>query len=177
MNKRVVISGGPCTGKTSIINTLDKIGYPCLHEFSRHIIEEGIRTQNNIVPWGNLPAFTEKVFEGRIEQFNKGNEVKLAFYDRSIVDSIAYMEYDAVEVPQKYIQGALEYRYFPKVFVTPFWEEIYTTDDQRIEPIEKAQRLERYIIESYQKFDYEVLIVPKMSIQDRIDFILDHINE
>ena len=31
-NKRIVLAGGPSTGKTSVINELNKLGYICFEE-------------------------------------------------------------------------------------------------------------------------------------------------
>ena len=40
MIQRFVITGGPATGKSSIIEYFQKIGYPCFEEVSRAIIQE-----------------------------------------------------------------------------------------------------------------------------------------
>ena len=37
--KRIVISGGPSSGKTTLINELKKLGHNCFDEVSREIIE------------------------------------------------------------------------------------------------------------------------------------------
>ena len=38
--KRIVITGGPGTGKTTIINSLIESGYSCMEEVSRQITLE-----------------------------------------------------------------------------------------------------------------------------------------
>ena len=40
MIKRIVITGGPSSGKTSIIDKLQSLGHKCLEEVSREIIKE-----------------------------------------------------------------------------------------------------------------------------------------
>ncbi len=46
MPKKIVITGGPGTGKTSLINHLEIKGFNCMHEISREVTlkakEEGI---------------------------------------------------------------------------------------------------------------------------------------
>lgn len=178
VRKKVIISGGPSSGKTSIINALMKQGFHCEEEFSRHIIEEGVRTGSGIVPWDKLDLFTEKVFEGRLKQFYNGDQFnQTIFYDRSIIDSIAYMEHDDEFIPQHYVQDARNLRYHFQVFITPYWNEIYTTDEQRKEPSEKAQSLEKSIIDCYKKYQYQIIFIPKTTIEKRIEFILNNIHE
>ena len=40
MIKRIIITGGPCSGKTSIIDSLKDNGYKCFNEISREIIQK-----------------------------------------------------------------------------------------------------------------------------------------
>ena len=42
MLKRIVITGAPGSGKTSLIKSLKLDGYTCIDEFSRKIFKEGI---------------------------------------------------------------------------------------------------------------------------------------
>ena len=39
-NKRVVLAGGPSTGKTSVINELKKLGFVCFDEAARDILSD-----------------------------------------------------------------------------------------------------------------------------------------
>ena len=39
-NKRIVLAGGPSTGKTSVINELNKLGYMCFEEAARDILSQ-----------------------------------------------------------------------------------------------------------------------------------------
>ncbi|MEC7173627.1 MAG: AAA family ATPase, partial [Bacteroidota bacterium] len=38
-NKKIVISGGPGSGKTTLVNLLKDKGYRCFEEFSRILID------------------------------------------------------------------------------------------------------------------------------------------
>lgn len=39
--KKIVLTGGPCCGKTTLIEELNKRGYPVLHETAREVLNEG----------------------------------------------------------------------------------------------------------------------------------------
>ena len=40
--KRYVLTGGPCSGKTTVLNILAKCGYPVVPELAREMIEKEI---------------------------------------------------------------------------------------------------------------------------------------
>ena len=52
--QRIVITGGPGFGKTSIIDELESRNFPCQHEVSRTIIKEQLEIGGDILPWKNL---------------------------------------------------------------------------------------------------------------------------
>jgi len=174
MTKRIVISGAPGTGKTSIIKELSNRGYKCHPEISREIIANQLKTSGTITPWQDLNTFSELVIEGRLKQFESAT-TKLEFYDRGIIDSIAYLLKDKISITNKWQQIASNNAYFSKVFITPPWEAIYCKDNERKEDFETAMEIHQYMIEAYELYSYEVCIIPKMSINERIDFIISQI--
>ena len=88
MTKRIVISGAPGTGKTSIIEELSRKGYHCKPEISREIIAHQIAINGNITPWQDLEQFSEIVLEKRITQHRETTN-PTEFFDRSIIDVFA----------------------------------------------------------------------------------------
>ena len=64
MIKRIIITGGPCSGKTSIIEALKEREYYCFNEVSREIIQDmDIKTA-----FKNID-FEEAVFKKRKKDF------------------------------------------------------------------------------------------------------------
>lgn len=172
--QRVAITGGPGTGKTSLIHELEALGYPCSHEYSRHIIQESLKVGSDVVPWDNLDAFSHRVMEGRTRQFHEA-EGDLHFFDRTIIDTIAYQKADALHVQEEWHRAALELRYDQTVFFTPPWEEIYATDEERKESLEKLYHLHRYLVDTYTEYGYRVMEVPKIGITERANWILEQL--
>ncbi|MBQ0787779.1 MAG: ATP-binding protein, partial [Oceanihabitans sp.] len=84
--KKIIITGGPGTGKTSIINELVKRGYNCIEEISRQITlkarEDGIEQLFLTEPL----LFSELLLKGRKKQFEEANAFKedFIFLDRGI---------------------------------------------------------------------------------------------
>ena len=91
MNRKFIITGAPGTGKTSIISELINMGISCSEEISREIIAEQIAIKGNTLPWKNLKLFSKRVAKLRKKQFENAPNDQLHFFDRSIVDVIAYL--------------------------------------------------------------------------------------
>jgi predicted ATPase len=178
--KRVIITGGPSTGKTSLINELEKKGYDCIHETSREIIQEALANDSNILPWKDHLKFSERVILQRKNHYFKAkteSSKKYTFFDRGIPDVFAYLKYDKIKVPEKFIELGNTLRYYSKIFLTPAWKNIYENDNERVEDFDKAEKLQHLIHHTYKKLGYEVILIPKTTIEKRINFILNHLNE
>jgi predicted ATPase len=177
---RVIITGGPSTGKTSLIKELENIGYNCVHETSREIIQESLANGSDVLPWKNLLKFSERVIQQRENHYHsavsKGSK-KFTFFDRGIPDVFAYMEYDRIEIPKRFLKLGESLRYHTKIFITPAWKAIYENDNERVEDFNKAEQLQHYIHNIYKGLGYEVIVIPKATIENRIRFILDHLDE
>ena len=174
MIKRIAISGAPGTGKTSLINELLLQGYKCHAEVSREIIAEQLKIGGDITPWQDLNAFSELVINERLKQFKHAKN-ELEFFDRTIIDSLAYLLKDALPISKKWDNLAKEFRYSKTVFITPPWESIYKNDSERMEDFETATSIHQFMIKTYELYGYVVIIIPKVSVKERIQFILHHI--
>ena len=78
MIQRYIITGGPATGKSSIIEYFQQIGHPCFEEVSRGFIQE-----QNIQTSAKNFDFEAAVFRERKTQYLAAT--KLHFYDRSML--------------------------------------------------------------------------------------------
>lgn len=168
MINRFVITGGPATGKSAIIKFLQQQHYHCFTEVSREIIDEKkIETTSKDID------FEAAVFNQRKIDFLAGND--LHFYDRSMLDGLAYMDINNISIP-KYMQETLrKYHYHKRVFYAPIWKEIYTKDTQRLESIEEAIVIDKSLRKVYQAHGYELIELPFTSIAERVNFILSKI--
>ncbi len=171
----MIISGGPGFGKTSIIDELEKRSYNVMHEVSRSIIKEQLESGGDILPWENLTTFSRLLFERRVKQFQEAAENKWVFFDRGIPDIVAYMGKDELEIPSSYMLKLEECNYYPLVFIVPPWQEIFKNDAERMENYKTAFEINEIIIETYSNLGYDIEILPKVSIQERTDFILNKI--
>lgn len=166
-----MLSGGPGTGKTSIITRLENQGYKVFHEVSREIIRKEIEKKSNVLPWADLEAFSNEVLKGRIADFHKANSVH--FYDRSIIDTFAYHIKNNEDLSKDWLKLSHELRYHTDVFITPPWQEIYTIDNERKESWEDLLDLHDALLKAYANFGYNIVEIPNLTIEERTNFILN----
>lgn len=175
MNNKYIITGAPGTGKTAIINALKKKGYSCAEEISRAIITQEIASGGDALPWKNLAAFSLQVIALRKAQHTNALKGKTHFFDRGIIDVIAYLKHDNLVVNNDIIKMAKQFSYNKTVFYTPIWSEIYINDNERKEDLITAKNIENFLLDTYQSFDYTLVEVPKLPVDERTAFILSKI--
>ncbi|MCM4160349.1 ATP-binding protein [Antarcticibacterium flavum] len=175
-NKKIVITGGPGTGKSSVIKHLEREGYICYHEVSREITAAAQKQGISQLFLEKPILFSEKLLEARVKQHIEAslNEVSTVFLDRGIPDVVAYMEYFGTTYPQKFQQACEDHSYY-RVFLLPPWEDIYQTDNERYESFEQALLIHDHLKKTYLSYGYEPIEVPKNTIENRSDFILNNI--
>ncbi|MCF4101755.1 ATP-binding protein [Gillisia sp. M10.2A] len=177
-NKKIVITGGPGTGKSSVIVNLESQGHYCLHEISRQITleaqEEGIDQLFLEKPL----LFSEKLLEARVNQHKESLHLtkEVIFFDRGIPDVIAYMDYFNTHYPSKFDEACERHEY-DKIFLLPPWKEIYTTDNERYESFDQAMSIHEYLKKAYIRYGYNPIEVPTDSIENRRDFILNNLDD
>lgn len=180
MAKGYVITAGPCSGKTSVIDELASRGYDTIRETARDVIDFQQQKEQGILPWTDLPAFQTLVIT---EQFRREApfEGRTYFADRGIFDGEAYLAEQNILTPN-WMRAIYEENLdrYNKIFLLDPLSN-YQKDDQRIESPERGIALTDYIGNTYRKYGFDVINVPvfegekKDSIRKRADFILERI--
>jgi len=176
VQKRIVITGGPGTGKSSIIRKLEMEGYDCLHEVSREITAAAQREGITQLFLAQPLLFSQKLLEARIGQYQQASAIpgNFVFIDRGIPDVVAYMDYFGTRYPSEFNEACAEYKYH-HIFLLPPWKEIYLTDNERYESFEQAEEIYKKLKLSYLSHGYPIIEVPRDSVSQRCDFILNNL--
>jgi len=174
----IVIIGGPGTGKTTIIDGLLERGHCCYPEISREITLEAKKQGIEQLFLENPLLFSELLLEGRKKQHQQAleEECDVVFIDRGIPDVLAYMHYIGDAYPAFFDEACREHQY-TKIFILPPWEAIYESDDARYENYEQATLIYKHLKETYESYGYNLIEVPKDTVDNRILFILGHLSK
>jgi len=171
-----VIIGGPGTGKTSIIDALKARGYCCYPEISREVTMEAKKQGIDQLFLEQPLLFSELLLEGRKKQYLDAQKEshEVVFIDRGIPDVLAYMHYIGDSYPS-FFDAACRENIYSEVYILPPWKEIYVSDEARYENYEQSVLIHNHLVETYTKYGYQLIEVPKDSLDNRILFILDKI--
>ncbi len=181
--KRIVITGGPGTGKTSVIEKLEEAGHYCFHEIIRSMTLEAKKNgkseefvSNPIISVSDPIAFNKMLLEGRVKHFKEADDLKeeQVFYDRGIPDVLAYMDYFKQSYTKDFIEVCRAHTY-DLIFILPPWEAIYISDNERMESYTEAKEIHTQLEQTYHSMGYKPITVPKGTVEERLTFILNHI--
>jgi predicted ATPase len=169
--KTIAITGGPCSGKSSLIQELGNRGYPVLQEVARRVLEKNKGIRKTFLQ-NQQEIFMMHLSEEEKKKLTYKN-MQYFFLDRGAIDAIAYTRFYAKRVPDEFLKQNVANRY-DYVFVLerlPF-----RNDGTRIENSEEeAVGLHEAIIKEYENYDYDLIPVPLGSIKERADYILDYV--
>jgi predicted ATPase len=174
-----VISGGPGSGKTTVLCELAKLGFQNAPEVARQIIQEQVRDGGTVLPWQDREAYTRLMLQRSIESYRLHTPaLRTTFADRGIPDTLGYARLIALreeELMRDLLAACRQYRYASVVFLAPPWKEIYETDGERKQDFAESERTFEQITEVYRECGYELLPLPRMTPVARARFILDQI--
>ncbi len=174
LKQRFVITGGPSSGKTSILENINSNKIICFEEVGRKIISKYLK-KNNLNPFLNSPiALSNEIFELRFKDFKKNSKKNIHFYDRGIHDVVAYLKLYHISVPNK-IEKTCKNNLYDKIFLLPPWKKIYVNDNERLESFETSIEIYSKIKKVYKSFGMDTVDVPIGSIKQRINFIYNMI--
>lgn len=174
--KFYVLTGGPGSGKTTVIEELHKRGHGCVEEVGRQVIKEQVEAGKDALPWGNKRAFRDLMLERSIETYEAVRyNPKTVFFDRGIPDLIGYSVLDNIPMGENLIRASETYRYNAKVFIFPPWKEIYENDSERKQSFDVAVATYEAMVKAYSKTGYELIDVSLGTVTERCKFLLSSV--
>jgi len=172
MQTQVVISGCSGGGKSSLLGELQRRGYATVVEPGRRIIAEQTRQGGNALPWSDMAAFLrEALHVAEIDLKTIAWNAGPIFFDRGLIDAAAALQ-RLFDVPLSQSLGESR-PYGRLVFLAPPWPEIYCADEDRRHEFYEAEAEYHHLDRTYRALGYQVRLLPKASVADRADFVLE----
>ena len=164
-----VITGAPCSGKTSVLIELEGRGFRWHPEIARvYIDQEKAKGRALEDIRENEGEFQRGLVDTKLKVEADTDTEETVFFDRAMPDSITYYRVGKLD-PKLVLPDCFKYRY-KKVFIFDRLE--YVLDGARTEDDKTAEFLDKWLDIDYRMLGYDVIRVPVMSINDRVDFIL-----
>ncbi|HWU15343.1 MAG TPA: AAA family ATPase, partial [Caulobacter sp.] len=93
------------------------------------------------------------------------------FFDRGLVDAAVALEHATGGAVLETLGRA--HRYHRRVFLVPPWPEIYVSDPERPHGFEAARAEYGRLLSAYQRLGYGTVVLPKLEVGARADFVLE----
>lgn len=168
-----MLTGGPGSGKSTLIESLQRAGYSTMPEAGRSIIQEQVALGGRALPWVDPLLFSEMMLSWDIRSYRMAEQLYgPVFFDRGLLDVLGYLRLVGQPFPAHMEKAAREFRYNTRVFVAPPWKEIFQQDSERKQDFAEAVRTYQ-VMSIYSEFGYELIEIPRGSVEERVRFILN----
>lgn len=175
--RRVVITGGPGSGKSTLIAALDEAGHRVVEEAGRAVIRDQMAAGGNALPWGDPHHFARAMLARDIDAWHATADADgPVFFDRGIPDIQGYLRVIGAAPLAEVDTAARAYRYAPCIFIAPPWQAIYVQDDERRQDFAEARRTFAVMCGVYGALGYEPVPLPLAPVAERVAFVLAHLD-
>lgn len=172
-NRWYVLTGGPGSGKTSLMEELNTRGHAIVKESARYHVRQQLAKGLTLEQIRrDEKAFQEAVFRQKQIIHEALSKDVVTFFDRGYHDTLAYLEHYGYAI-KKFITEACRDMRYEKVFVLDMLP--YRRDEARIEDFATASQIHEALITAYQKSGHDVVHVPVLPLPARADFILSRL--
>lgn len=97
--RRIVLTGGPGSGKSTLIDVLHRRGFPHSQEAGRAIIQDQVSIGGHALPWGDRQAFAERMLDWELRSWREATGETCWFFDRGLPDIAGYLTLCGLSIP------------------------------------------------------------------------------
>ncbi len=169
-----IVTGGPGSGKSTLIDALASRGIATMPEAGRAIIQDQVAIGGDALPWADRCKFAELMLSWELRSRRAAQTVDSpVIFDRGVPDVLGYLRLCALPVPPHALKAAQLFRYHRRVLIAPPWQAIFTHDRERKQSFAEAQATYQALVDVYLSLDYELFHLPLAPVEERVQFALD----
>ena len=169
----IVISGGPCSGKTTVIDALAERGHATIPEAATELIRDPAFDQLRTDP----REFQRQVLLRQLENERRLLETReagsIVFLDRGIADGFGYLEYHGIEPFEERIEAWAENRQQTRCVLFFESRPDYQAASHRSETPDEARRIRENLLQDYRSRHDRVSLVEWLPVEERIAAVLE----
>lgn len=178
MDNYFIISGGPGSGKTTLIEALAARGYGRSLEAGRFIIQAQVAIGGSGLHWSDFRLYAELMLMHEIRSYEAARQADgPVFFDRGVPELVGYLPMMGAAAPAHFARAAERFRYNRRVFMAPPWPEIYANDTERKQDFAEAVDTYERCRATYLATGYELVELPKVSVAERVLFVLERVGD
>jgi predicted ATPase len=172
---RSVITGGPGTGKSALLEAAALAGLATSGEVARDILREpggmALRARD---PTG----FAEAMLARELAAFRAAAAPKApVIFDRGFPDIVGFLALAGLPVSAELDEVCRTLRYDGPIFRAPPWRGIYVSDRERIQSWDDACASDRAVSAAWARYGYSLVDLPLMPVEERLRFVLDALRD
>jgi len=168
-----VITGGPGSGKSTLVDALAERGICTMPEAGRAIIRDQVAIAGEALPWSDRSAFAELMLSWEMRSYRAALSLsRPVIFDRGVPDVLGYLRLSGLPIPPHVERAAQTFRYHHRVFIAPPWPEIFALDAERKQSFQEAQATCEVMVETYSALGYELIPLPLGSVEKRVQVVL-----
>ena len=183
----IVLTGGPFSGKTTLLHEMRKMGYPVVEEVAIDVIQREIATRG-VVEFQNWKRHNLVEFQTTILAEQKRREDIVAdkviqeamgsqsiIFDRGTLDGIAYLEYHGVTPSASFVKSALNSQYDLVLICETLPDFDSRQNTGRSESGVKSHALSRVMGEVYHRYGYLTMKMETLPVLERTNRLISYI--
>ena len=169
-----VITGPPCSGKSTTLEELARLGFRVRREIARGLIDEELRNGRTLAQLrADIRSFQIEILRRALASEAGQPPREVVFFDRAIPDSLSYFRLHGLPEAEYHRLVPVAPRY-GKVFILEAIPD-YLPDYARAETVQERDALLQSLPEIYSEVGAEVYRVPFLEFEQRVAYILDRL--
>ncbi|WP_066808831.1 AAA family ATPase [Sphingomonas asaccharolytica] len=174
MSDFFVISGCSGGGKSSLLAALARRGFATIEEPGRRVVREELASGGDALPWVDGIAFARRITALARQDHDAARALPgPVFFDRGLIDAAVALEHLTGEKVLTALAAPCHYS--NPVFLAPPWPELFVSDVERRHDFASAVAEYDRLAAAYPALGYEVILLPKVSVAERLAFILERV--